>query len=479
MHREKNFEDAIEQDLLILCGYQKNDPKNYDKDSALFPQEIIHFIQASQPKLWQHLAKTSPGDAQQALLNSLASELQNRGMLDVLRYGFKCYGKTVRVAYFQPNTALNPDSLALYRQNRVAVSRQVKIQTGRIPDLLISVNGLPIATLELKNALTGSGAEHAKEQYRRDRDPRDPLYRFKERCLVHFAVGAEEVWMTTKLAGQDTHFLPFNRGHNHGAGNPPVKDDYAVSYLWREILEKDSLLEILGRFLHLQSQDVKIPTAQGVSRQKKETLIFPRYHQLDVVRKLTSHAKTHQAGHNYLIQHSAGSGKSNSIAWLAHRLANLHNADNEKIFHSVIIITDRSVLDSQLQETVYQFDHKAGVVQKITDVGTRQPDQETPLSNLIDNLNERFGTDFTLADQLFFEQIVETASADDTLKQAAQVNSLDNFAAVLDKHIESLFLERMEGNEKIFMQMMNDNEFRAIAFEKLLLSIYERLCSKP
>lgn len=226
MHREKNFENTIEQELLTLCGYQKSDTKNYDKETALFPQEILDFIQTTQPQQWQRLAKTSPGDAQQILLNNLTSELQSRGMLDVLRHGFKCYGKTFRVAYFQPNTTLNPDSLALYRQNRVTVSRQVEIKTGRIPDIVISVNGLPVATLELKNAFTGSRAENAIEQYRSDRDPRDPLYRFKERCLVHFAVGTEEVWMTTKLAGKDTYFLPFNRGHNHGAGNPPVKDDY-------------------------------------------------------------------------------------------------------------------------------------------------------------------------------------------------------------------------------------------------------------
>ena len=371
MHREKDFENTIEQELLTLCGYQKSDPKNYDPETALFPQEILDFIQTTQPQQWQRLTKTSPGDAQQILLNNLTSELQSRGMLDVLRHGFKCYGKTFRVAYFQPNTTLNPDSLALYRQNRVTVSRQVTIKTGRIPDLILSVNGLPVATLELKNAFTGSRAENAIEQYRSDRDPRDPLYRFKERCLVHFAVGTEEVWMTTKLAGKDTYFLPLNRGHHHGAGNPPVKDDYQVSYLWREVLQKDSLLEILGRFLHLQSKEIKIPTANGINYHRKEILIFPRYHQLDVVRQLVGHAKTHQAGHNYLIQHSAGSGKSNSIAWLAHRLANLHSADNEKIFHSVIVITDRTVLDDQLQNTIYQFEHKAGVVKKI-DENTQQ-----------------------------------------------------------------------------------------------------------
>jgi type I restriction enzyme, R subunit len=209
--------------------------------------------------------------------------------------------------------------------------------------------------------MTGHTYQNALYQYRTDRDPKDPLFVFKERCLVHFAVDTEKVWMTTKLSGDSTYFLPFNKGDRFGVGNPLGKNgDYLTSYLWLEVLQKDSLLEILAKFLHLETKETKIATATGVEYQTKETLIFPRYHQLDVVvRKLIAHTKKHQAGHNYLIQHSAGSGKSNSIAWLAHRLSNLHDCQDEKIFHTVIVITDRTVLDRQLQDTIYQFEHKA------------------------------------------------------------------------------------------------------------------------
>ena len=371
MHLETNFEEIIERELLTDCGYQQGNPTNYDPETALFPSEIINFIKETQPKKWDKLSKTSPNNAEAVLIDSLTKELKSRGMLDVLRNGFKCYGIKFESVYFQPNTGMNPDTLALYAQNRLTCTRQVKIKTGRIPDIILSVNGLAIATLELKNAFTGSNAENAIYQYKNERDPKDPLFVFKERCLVHFAVGTEEVHMTTKLDGKNTNFLPFNKGNRHGAGNPTDGKVYRVSYLWQEVLQRDSLLDILARFLHIQTKQIKTTTESGTKYHTKETLIFPRYHQLDVVRKLIAHTKQHKAGHNYLIQHSAGSGKSNSIAWLAHRLANLHDAQDEKIFHSVIVITDRTILDQQLQDTIYQFDHKAGVVQKI-DENTQQ-----------------------------------------------------------------------------------------------------------
>ncbi|MEH2004476.1 type I restriction endonuclease subunit R [Nostoc sp.] len=370
MHTEEKFEDIIERELLQLSGYHQGNAGGYNQENALFPTEIINFIQTTQPTQWQRLANNS--DAQKIVIDSLTKELKSRGMLDVLRNGFKCYGKTLRVAYFQPNTGMNPETLALYEKNRLTITRQVTIKIGGIPDILLSINGLPIATIELKNPFTGQTYQNAIHQYRHDRDPKDPLFAFKQRCLVHFAVDTEEVWMTTKLAGGSTHFLPFNKGNNHGAGNPVGdNEEYRTSYFWLEVLQKDSLLDILARFLHIETKETKIPTATGVNYQKKETLIFPRYHQLDVVGKLIAHTKQHKAGHNYLIQHSAGSGKSNSIAWLAHRLANLHDNQDEKIFHTVVVITDRTVLDQQLQNTIYQFDHKAGVVQKI-DENTQQ-----------------------------------------------------------------------------------------------------------
>ncbi|MBZ3932417.1 type I restriction endonuclease subunit R [Xanthomonas citri] len=240
-----------------------------------------------------------------------------------------------------------------------------------IIDVTLAVNGLPVVTVELKNPLTGQPASEAIYQYQHDRDERDRLFAFKQRALVHFAVDPDEAWMTTRLKGRETVFLPFNRGHAHGAGNPPVPGNWKTHYLWDEVLRADSLLDILQRFMHLEIKERKITTDKGVRTVRKETMIFPRYHQLDAVRRLVGHARAHGSGHNYLVQHSAGSGKSNSIAWLAHRLASLHDAHEEKVFHSVVVVTDRRVLDQQLQNTIYQFEHKTGVVEKI-DEDTRQ-----------------------------------------------------------------------------------------------------------
>ncbi|WP_232521881.1 type I restriction endonuclease subunit R [Xanthomonas campestris] len=240
-----------------------------------------------------------------------------------------------------------------------------------IIDVTLAVNGLPVVTVELKNPLTGQPASEAIHQYQHDRDERDRLFAFKQRALVHFAVDPDEAWMTTRLKGRETVFLPFNRGHAHGAGNPPVPGNWKTHYLWDEVLNADSLLDILQRFMHLEIKERQIATDKGVRTVRKETMIFPRYHQLDAVRRLVGHARAHGSGHNYLVQHSAGSGKSNSIAWLAHRLASLHDAHEEKVFHSVVVVTDRRVLDQQLQNTIYQFEHKTGVVEKI-DEDTRQ-----------------------------------------------------------------------------------------------------------
>jgi type I restriction enzyme R subunit len=212
---------------------------------------------------------------------------------------------------------------------------------------------------------------NAKRQYCEDRDERDLLLSFKLRTLVHFAVDPDEVWMTTRLKGKETLFLPFNKGCNHGAGNPPVAGNWKTHYLWDEVLAADSLMDILQRFVHLEVKERSITTSKGTRTVRKESMIFPRYHQLDAVRRLVDHARANGSGHNYLVQHSAGSGKSNTIAWLAHRLASLHDENDEKVFHSVVVVTDRRVLDQQLQNTIYQFEHKTGVVEKI-DEDTQQ-----------------------------------------------------------------------------------------------------------
>ena len=371
MHREINFEEGIEADLLQHSGYAQGDAGEYLPEMALFGGEILAFVQRSQPKFWGWFSGLNREKSDAILLESLVKELESKGMLTVLRDGFKCFGRTVRAAYFAPNTGMNPAALALYAHNRLTVTRQVRTASGAIPDLVLAVNGLPVVSIELKNQMSGQDAARAKNQYRYERDAHELLFAFKKRCLVHFAVDTDEVWMTTKLEGKETLFLPFNRGHQHGAGNPPVADDVRTRYLWREVLGRESLLDILARFLHLQVEERTVATENGLKHLVKEKLIFPRYHQLDAVRRLVAHAAAQGAGHNYLIQHSAGSGKSNSIAWLAHRLSTLHNADDEKIFHAVVVITDRRILDKQLQDTIFQFEHKSGVVQKI-DENTQQ-----------------------------------------------------------------------------------------------------------
>lgn len=381
-HTERDFENAIEIGLIAQGGYRKGDPKGFDAASALFPADVFAFIRDSQAARWTELEAMLKDRTETTILDSLTKELATKGALGVLRHGFKCYGKQLRLAYFRPNSGMNPEAAARYAANRFTITRQVEFVSDVLKkpdgskrrcilDVVLSVNGLPVVTAELKNQLTGQRAEDACAQYKTDRDGRDPLFRFKERALVHFAVDPDEVWMTTQLKGSETYFLPFNRGHNNGAGNPPVPANWKTHYLWDEVLQADSLLDILQRFMHLEVTERTVPTSTGMRTIRKEGMIFPRYHQLDTVRKLVAHAGKHGSGRNYLVQHSAGSGKSNTIAWLAHRLASLHDNKDQKVFSAVIVITDRRVLDQQLQNTIYQFEHKMGVVEKI-DEDTQQ-----------------------------------------------------------------------------------------------------------
>ena len=374
-HTERDFETAIEAGLIGTGGYEVRAPGDYDEALALFPEDVTGFLRDSQPIRWGQLEALLGPKTEATVLDSLAKELELKGTLHVLRHGFKCYGKTFRMAYFRPNSGMNPEAAALYAKNRLTITRQVaftsvlKRADGKnrrcIIDVTLSLNGLPVATAELKNPMTGQRAADAIKQYAEERDERDLLFAFKKRALVHFAVDPDEVWMTTRLKGRETGFLPFNRGHDHGAGNPPVAGNWKTHFLWDEVLQDDSLIDILQRFMHLEVKERQVKTDKGVRTIRKEAMIFPRYHQLDAVRELIAHAGEHGSGRNYLIQHSAGSGKSNSIAWLAHRLASLHDANDEKVFHSVVVITDRRVLDQQLQNTIYQFEHKTGVVEKI------------------------------------------------------------------------------------------------------------------
>ncbi len=367
MHTELNFENALEQSLLTDGGYEQGDPKQYDKSLALFPNDIIRFIQTTQPKIYERIERGNRDKTQDYILRALDASLKSQGALNVLRSGFKCYGKTVKMAYYAPNTSINKNTAEQYGANILTVTRQLHTEHDEIPDVVLSINGIPIVTIELKNELSSTNwtVDEGIEQYRNDRNPNGRLYDFKSRTLVHFAVDTDLVYMTTRLTGKDTKFLPFNRGYNNGAGNPPVTDKVRTHYLWDKVLTKDSLLDIIGRFMHLEVKEHKIKTDAGFTTKTSETMIFPRFHQLGCVRKLTAHSRAHGSGHNYLIQHSAGSGKSNSIAWLAHHLSSMHNENDGKVFNSIIVVTDRVVLDRQLQETIAQFEHKDGVVKKI------------------------------------------------------------------------------------------------------------------
>jgi type I restriction enzyme, R subunit len=370
-YKEDAFETVIESHLLSN-GYITIDRDGFDRERAIFPEKVLAFIRETQPNEWTKLEALHGEKTGEQIIGDLCKWMDTNGSLSTLRHGFKCYGRTLRVAFFKAAHELNPELEERYKANRVGITRQLhfSVRSENSLDVTLSLNGIPIVTAELKNPLTGQTVDNAMWQYRHDRDAREPIFEFRRRTLVHFAVDTEVVFMTTRLAGNATYFLPFNKGHDGGAGNPldPAGRTYRTAYLWEEALQRDSLLDLLARFLHLQIEEKRTDEGRKV---KKETMIFPRYHQLQAVRALVDAARDEGIGHNYLVEHSAGSGKSNTIGWLAHRLSSLHDDKNERVFDSVIVITDRIVLDQQLQDTIYQFEHKRGVVQKI-DESSRQ-----------------------------------------------------------------------------------------------------------
>ena len=369
---EKSFESCVEE-MLLSRGVQQLPNTAWDAEKDLFPKEIFDFIAATQPQQWEAMRKQHGVQLESMLISALEKELAVKGCLHVLRHGFKFYGKTFRLAYFKPAHGLNPEIQRLYQANRLTVSRQIPCNPGHYDtvDMVFALNGLPVATCELKNPGTGQSWRNAVRQYREDRNPRAPLFEFKQRAFVHFAADPDEVHMTTRLAGNRTFFLPFNRGSHPGevkcgAGNPQHPSGYRTGYFWEEVLERESFLDIIGNFVFLEKKDEKTDDGKGGRRiVTRETIIFPRFHQLDATRKLIAAARAEGSGQNYLIQHSAGSGKTNSISWLSHRLASLHDTRDCKVFDCVIVITDRQVLDRQLQDAIYQIEHAQGVVKAI------------------------------------------------------------------------------------------------------------------
>ncbi len=346
---------------VVPGGYHKRKSEDYDKANCLIPQDVLDFIYATQPKEWEQFRKQHEADAKMRFFQRLSSELRSRGTLDVLRKGIKANGCKFQLAYFPPSSGLNYALLKLYAGNIFSEIRQLYYseKNNNSLDLVLFLNGLPIFTAELKNPFKGQNVQHAVQQYRFDRDLHEPLFAFG-RCLAHFAVDPDLVYMTSHLEGPKTRFLPFNKGKNGGAGNPPSWKGFATAYLWEYIWARDSILDLVQHFI----QEVE-ELDEKDKKTGKKILIFPRYHQLDAVRRLVADARLNGTGKRYLIEHSAGSGKSNSIAWLAHQLSVLHDAQDKRVFDSIIVITDRRVLDKQLQQTVQQFEQTLGVVENI------------------------------------------------------------------------------------------------------------------
>ena len=344
---EKRFEMDIADFLLSPAGGYTGNHDVYDPRLGLFPETLCRFVQKTQPKEWARFVMQNQTEPERKFCLAFNNACDAEGLLSVLRHGFKHRGVSFRVCYFRPESGLNQTAAALYAKNEITCNRQwfYSAENHNSVDMVLAVNGIPVFAFELKNQYTGQNVENAKRQWMYDRDPREICFQFNKRVLGFFCVDQLEVWMTTKLAGNDTFFLPFNQGSN-GAGNDGGKGNH----LWEQVFRKDSMMDILQKFIHAT---------------KDKKLIFPRYHQLDVVRKLLADVRANGAGHNYLIQHSAGSGKSNSIAWTAYRLASLHDDENRPVFSSVIVVTDRTVLDAQLQETISGFDHTLGAVETI------------------------------------------------------------------------------------------------------------------
>jgi type I restriction enzyme, R subunit len=380
IHREVVLEQHLVEQLVANQGYIERLPENYDKATALDKDLVFQFIQETQSEEWDKLENHYKTSAKDEFFNQLEKALKTRDTLDVLRQGIKLIpGIKFSLCFFRPASSLNTELIRLYKANKLSVIRQVQYsqkpnklddESKKAIDVVLFVNGIPVATLELKNLLTGSTFKHAEKQYRQDRSPAgEPVLTFKRGALVHFALDEDNISMTTRLQNGKTRFLPFNRGRDGGAGNPDIQNEFRVAYLYanqpdgKAIFSRDIWLDIIGRFVHLEKSN------------GKETLIFPRFQQLDAVTKMMDHAQTFGTGNNYLIQHSAGSGKSNTIGWTAHHAINLHDEQDQPIFNTAIIVTDRVVLDRQLQNTVAQFEQTKGVVKKID--GTSRQLKET------------------------------------------------------------------------------------------------------
>lgn len=394
---EKRFEQDIETWLITEGGYEQFSYLNpdgtrihkyvYDKERAIYPEILEQFIASSQPKAWAKYKKYYGDSAIEKLYRRLEDTISKQGLIYVLRNGIEDMGIKLKVCYFKPESSANPDAAELYEKNFLGVDRQFAYSTQHhnTIDMVLSVNGLPIIALELKNQLKGQDYTNAISQFKNDRSSKEFCFRFNHRFLAYFAVDLYEVWMTTRLEDSDTYFIPFNQGSNGagvagGKGNPKNPNGYTTDYFWKNVLCKDAILDILHRFISRVEEKKDVITATGTKQVTEEKIIFPRYHQFDVVKSVLADVREKGVGNSYLIEHSAGSGKSNSIAWIAYRLASVHDANDNPIFSSVIVVTNRIVLDSQLQDTINSFEHKSGLVEAI--------DEKKRSKGLVDAIND-------------------------------------------------------------------------------------------
>ena len=453
IHQEKVFEGHIVSSLILEQGYIERDcASHYDVARALDTELLFRFLKTTQPEAWQALEDHYSAQSKAEVLKRLERALKDNPTHVVLREGIKLV-PNIRFAlcFFKPASNLNPELTRLYEANILSVMRQVtySAKNKNAIDIATFVNGIPVATLEVKNLLTGQNVKHAEKQYRQDRSPGgEPLLTFKRGAIVHFALDQDNVSMTTRLMNGKTRFLPFNRGRDGGAGNPDVPGENRVAYLYKDLPEgkavfsREVLLDLIGRFIHLERSG------------GKEVLIFPRFQQFDAVRKLLADAKGNGPGQNYLVQHSAGSGKSNTIAWAAHQIINLHDADDQPLFATAIIVTDRLVLDRQLQNTIGGFAQTEGVVKKIDGTSRDLKDAIVNGARIIITTIQKFGTEHlaTISGQAGrnFAVIIDEAHSSQSGKAAQAMSDALTRDATSSDDIEDMVLafQKARGPQK-------------------------------
>ncbi len=457
-YSEMGLEENIETSL-IHSGYETRKLEGQAlsdfKTHAIDVEMLFTFLHDTQPKHVERLKKIHGVNYERNVLNRLNQEINRRGIIDCLRNKIRDRGVELRLMYNKPPTTRNRMLVENYQKNIFTVSRQVYYShnNNNSLDMVLFLNGFPIVVMELKNQLTGQTYEHAEAQLKRDRDPNELLFQFKKRVIVYFAVDTDDISMTTRLNRDATYFLPFNRGHDGGEGNPVIYNNYRTSYLWNDVLQKDSVLDLLFRFVYVEQKDIR--DSNGEIIDKREIVIFPRYHQLDVVRKIESDVSKNKVGANYLVQHSAGSGKTNSIAWLSHRLAKLHDENNDSIFDSVIVITDRRVLDKQLQDAIYQLEHEAGFVAKIDEDSKQLADAINNKTRIIITTLQKFP--FIIGEVSEFERgaygiiIDEAHSSQGGKASTAMTNILS------DKSLEDAYEQ-----DKVLEEELDDVEERIL-----------------